>query len=62
MIKLKGNFLNKELGNLSLVWDHKCESSDNTAFKLKVDTNRNLAVSVKNSISGFGNYILGVNV
>ena len=48
--------------NVSLVWDHKCESSDNTGIKLKVDNNRNLAVSVTNSISGFGNYNLGVNI
>lgn len=37
-------------------------SSADTGIKLKVDNNRNLAASIKNSISGYGTYIFGVNI
>jgi len=30
--------------------------------KAKVDLNRNLALSVKNNIEGYGSYLFGVNV
>ena len=31
-------------------------------MKVRADLRRNLAVSVKNNIEGYGNYIFGVNV
>ena len=59
---MKANLANLEFGNAAFVWDHKCESSADTGIKLKADINRNLGVSIKNPISGFGSYIFGVNV
>lgn len=50
------------LANTSFIWEHKCESKADTGIKLKVDTHRTLAASIKNAITGYGTYIFGVNI
>jgi hypothetical protein len=52
----------KTLSKTSFIWEHKCESKADTGIKLKVDTHRTLAASVKNPIPGYGSYLFGVNV
>ena len=59
---MSGNFSGKRLSNIAAIWDHKCAEAKNTGVKVKADLNRNVAVSVKNNIEGYGNYIFGVNV
>ena len=52
----------QRIKNVSLIWDHVCAAQRNTAFKLRADLNRTLAVAIKNNIEGYGSYIFGVNV
>ncbi len=53
---------NDKLTNMAVAWDRSCAENKGCGVKAKVDWCRNIAVAVKNSIPGYGNYIFGVNV
>ena len=59
---MSGSLSGNKFNNIAAVWDHKCAETKNTGVKVRADLRRNLAVSVKNNIEGYGNYIFGVNV
>jgi hypothetical protein len=50
------------LNNLSAVWLYKCLDQGGAVVKVRADMYRQVAVSVKNSIKGYGSYIFGVQI
>lgn len=53
---------NQSVRSASFLWDYKCSGVENTGVKLKADLQRNINVSVKNNIVGYGSYLFGVNI
>lgn len=62
MIQVSADLSQLKVKNASLIWDNVCATKRNTAFKLRADLNRTLAVAIKNNIEGYGSYTFGVNV
>ena len=57
--------MSRTVHNFAAVWERTTSALDEsfpTLFKLKADINRNIALSIKNAIPGYGSYTFGADI